>query len=203
LLKTKNLTIEETEEIMRAILKDTDIVPGGRLMDILGPVRMADTWEKIVDDVVEHINHATESIYFASKYLDARTVEAVLRAAQRGVKIYALASQKGQISKAIKLAFRLFLFHPEHLKTLFDILNSPELRVRYIDIPYTFIVIDRRIVMVEVVKPTGKNFFLGFFFHNSRLAKKLIESFEDLYEQASEVKDVITKIVKNKNQGLS
>ena len=200
LLKMKSFTIEETEEIMRAILKDTDVVPGERLTDILGPVRMADTWEKIVEDVGEYINEATESIYFASRYVDAKTIEDVMKAAQRGVKIYALVNRKEKIFKAINLILRLFLFHPEYLKILFNILDSPELKVRYIRLPYTFIVIDRKIVMIEVVKPNEEDFFLGFFFHNSRLAEKLIESFEKLYDQAYEAKDIIKKMIKGKNQ---
>jgi len=198
LLKTKTLTVEEIEEIMRTLLKDTNIIPGGRITDILGPVRMADTWDKVVNDVVEYVENATESIYFASQYLDIRAIDAVFRAVKRGVKLNLLTSRKDQISKAIRMLFKLILVKPEYLKFLFEILDSQEIRLRYVDLPYSFIVIDRKIVMVEVVKPYTKTFFLGFFFHNSRLAEKLIESFEELYQQGSDAKTFLKELIHRK-----
>ena len=191
LLKAKGLTIEEIEEIMRAILKDTNIVPGGRIIDILGPVKMADTWEKVVNDVVEYVNNATESIYFASQYLDIRAIEAVFRAAQRGIEINILTSRKDYALKALKMLLKSIFVYPEYLKNLFEILSSSKVRTRFVDLPYTFIVIDRKIVAIEVVNPSTKEFFLGFFFHNSRLAQKLIESFERLYEKGSDIRTLL------------
>ena len=195
LLKAKNLTIEETEEIMRVILKDANIIPGERLTDILGPVRMADTWDKVVNDVVEYIDNATESIYFATQYVDLRVIDAIFRAGQRDVKLNFISRGEGQISKGLKLFSKIALAHPHYFKILFQIVNSPNFRIRYADVPYTFIVIDRKIVMVEVVKPSSKKFFVSFFFHNSRLAKKLIESFEELYKEGYDVKSLIMKLI--------
>jgi len=199
LLKAKSLTMEETEEIMRAILKDTDIVPGERLTDILGPVKMADTWEKVVDDVVEYVNQATESIYFATQYADLRAIEAVLRAGQRGVKLNFISNGKDLVTRGLKLFSKIALTHPQYFKVLFDILNSSDLRVRYTNVPYTFIVIDRKIAMVEVVKPSSKKFLASFFFHNPRLAEKLIESFEELYKEGYEIKSLIAKLIGKTN----
>jgi len=199
LLKAKNLTLEETEEIMRAVLKDANIVPGERLTDILGPVRMADTWEKVVEDVVEYINQATESIYFATQYIDLRTIEAVLRAGERGVKLYCLSKKKNQVLEGIKMFSKLAFTHPKYFKVIFKMLNSDNLQARYADVPYTFIVIDKKIVMIEVVKPSSQDFFLSFFFHNPRLAKKLIESFEELYEEGYDIKSFIKRSIEKAN----
>jgi len=195
LLKTKTLTVEEIEEIMRTLLKDMDIIPGGRIADILGPVRIADTWEKVVNDVIEYLDQSTESVYFATQYIDLRTIEAVLRAGERGVKLYCLSRGKDQVVKGLKMFSRLALTHPKYFKVLWGMLNSPNLQARYADVPYTFIVIDRKIVMVEVVNPSSKDFFLSFFFHNSRLAEKLIESFEELYEEGYDIKSYMKKLI--------
>jgi len=195
LLKAKSLSMEETEEIMRVILKDANIVPAERLTDILGPVRMADTWDKVVKDVVEYIDNATESIYFATQYVDLRTIDAIFRAGQRGVKLNFISREEGQISAGLKLFSKIALAHPHYFKILFQIMNSPNFRIRYADVPYTFIVIDRKIVMVEVVKPSSRKFFVSFFFHNPRLAKKLIESFEELYEEGRDIKSLIMRLI--------
>jgi len=191
LLKVKSLSIEEAEEIMRIILKDANIVPAERLPDFLGPVRMADTWDKVVKDVGEYIDKATESIYFATQYVDLRTIDALMRAGERGVKLNFISRDEGQIYSGLKLFSRIALAHPKYFHSLFKLVRSPNFRIRYVDVPYTFIVIDRRIVMVEVVKPYSNKFFAGFFFHNSRLAKKLIESFEELYEKGRDAKSLI------------
>jgi len=188
LYKAKNISLEETEEIMRAILKDTNIIPGERIADLLGPVRMADTWEKVVYDVIEYIDNAEESIYFATQYLDMRVVEALLRAAKRGIKMRFLVGEEQNVTTAVQLLLRSLLTHPKTLKFIFQFVNSPELQLRYIKLPYTFIVVDGRYSMVEVAKPYTKAFSLAFFFHNKRLSERLLESFETLWERGSEIK---------------
>ncbi|MCW4020397.1 MAG: ArsR family transcriptional regulator [Candidatus Bathyarchaeota archaeon] len=198
LRKAESLTLEETEEIMRAILKDTNIVPGERITDLLGPVRMADTWEKVVEDVTEYVESAKESIYFASQYTDMRAIEALFRAAQRGVKLNLLTGQEDQVSNALNILLRSIFMHPKHLKFLFQLLSSPELRIRSANLPYTFVVVDRKIAVVEVVKPFTKAFSLAFIFHNERLVNRLIESFEVLYEKGTDVRTIINKFIKRK-----
>ncbi len=188
LTKAKNITVEETEEIMRSILKDTNIVPGERMSDILGPVRMADTWEKVVQDVTEYLNKSQEDVYFATQYLDTKVVDAVFGASNRGVKLNFLISDKNQIASGLKMLVGSLFTNPKAIKSLFSMLNSPTLQVRTVDIPYTFIVVDRKFAMVEVTKPYTKTFSLGFFFHNERLCERLIESFNILWEHGTEIK---------------
>ncbi len=184
LTKVKNITVEETEEIMQAILKDTNIVPGERVSDILGPVRMADTWEKVVDDVIEYIQKAEESIYFATPYSDARTIEVTAETALRGIKMKFLSSNKDTISTNIHL-LRTIISNPHLVKSLLEFANSENCQIRYIELPYTFLVIDRKYSMVEVTRPYTKSFNVAFFFHNAVLSERLIETFELLWEKAS------------------
>ncbi|MEM2130274.1 MAG: phospholipase D-like domain-containing protein, partial [Candidatus Bathyarchaeia archaeon] len=187
LSKAKNITLDETEEIMRAILKDTNIIPGDRITDILGPVRMADTWEKVVQDVVEYINKAEEEVFFATQYLDSKVVEAIFEASNRGIKFNFLISDKNQMFNGMKFLVSTFFTNPKALKTILEILPSTKLRVRTVDVPYTFIVVDKKVAMVEVTKPNTKTFSLAFFFHNERLCERLIESFNVLWERGNEV----------------
>jgi predicted transcriptional regulator len=196
LSKTKNITLEETEEIMRAVLKDANIAPGERIADFLGPVRMADTWEKVVKDVIEYIDKAEESVYFASQYFDVRVAEVIFRACKRGVKMHLLTSEKDSVTDRLHVVLRSLLLSPRSLKSLFSLFNSPDVNVRYVDLPYTFIVIDRKAAMVEVPQPCTKAFSMGFFFHDERLCKRLIESFDMLWEKGTDVKTIISRSVK-------
>jgi DNA-binding MarR family transcriptional regulator len=193
LTKAKNITVEETEEIMRTILKDTNIVPGERISDLLGPVRMADTWEKVVQDVVEYVNNAEKEIYFATQYLDMRVVESLLSAAQKGIRMKFLIGEQQNVSGAVHQLLKSLFTEPKTLKFLFNFVRSPDLQLKYAELPYTFVVVDRKYSMVEVAKPFTKSFSLGFFFHNEKLSERLIESFDVLWEKGSEV-SILKKI---------
>ena len=188
LLRTDSLTVEETEEIMRAILKDTDIVPSGRITDILGFVRMADTWEKLVNDVVGQINKAKKEIFFASKYHEVHTSNALLKAVQRGVEVYLLLDKEIDVPKAIRIVASLLLTNPKALKDFFNLLRSPKLKMKKNeDIPYSFMVVDGEYSMVEILTPVEKTFCMAFLFHGERVSKRLLESFKKLWEMGSEV----------------
>jgi len=195
LSKAKNITIDETEEIMRAILKDTNIVPGERIADVLAPVRMADTWEKVVNDVIEYIQKAKESIFFATPYSDAKTIQVTAEAALRGVKMKFLSGNKDSVSTNIHLIGKI-MTNPRVIKTLLEFTISENFQIKYIELPYTFLVIDRKYSMVEVTRPYTKAFNVAFFFHNATLSERLIETFELLWEKASPMNSFIDRFKK-------
>ena len=195
LQKSPSITLEETEKIMQAILKQANIGLGERMEDFLAPVRIADSWEKVVHDIVEYIEKAEECIYFVTKYFDIRVVEAVLRAIQRGVELRAIGdeSQKsfswllGQVQMV-----RAMLSQPKMIKFFLKFISSSKFQVRFIALPYTFIVVDRKYAMVEVTKPFTDTFSIAFFFHNGKLCGRLIENFEVLWKRASPMKKPIS-----------
>ncbi|RJS86637.1 hypothetical protein CW704_05110 [Candidatus Bathyarchaeota archaeon] len=188
LLKTKNLSVEETEEIMKALLKDVSLIPGGQITDILGPVRIVETWEKVVQEVIEYINKAEEEILFASRYYDTRIMEACLIAAQRHVETYYLVDKELKVSSVAQIFLRsLFTNHDDVLNDFFNFLKSSLFKIKYASLPYSFLVIDKEYSMVEVSKPLGKTFSLAFTFHNKRLSERLSESFKELWERGVEI----------------
>jgi uncharacterized protein YbaA (DUF1428 family) len=194
--KAKNISIEETEEIMRAILKQANIGSEGRLTDFTGPVRVADNWEKVVYDVEEYLDKAQDDVYFATRYFDIRTAEAIMRTFQRGVKFYALWGSKEPFIEKAKMVMRTVIFNPKMLKSFFKFLSSANLNMRIVDIPYTFIVVDKKYAMIEVAKPYTHAFSMAFFFHNEKLCERLIETFEMLWKKGTEVGSLLDMISK-------
>jgi len=194
--KAKNISIEETEEIMRAILKQANIGLDGRLTDFVGPVRVADTWEKVVNDVGEHLERAQESVYFASPYFDVRTAEAILRVFQRGVKLYGLYGSKEGLLEKAQIVMRTFVSQPQMLKSLFKLMASPDLNIRTVDLPYSFMVVDKKYGMIEVTKPYTNAFSMAFFFHDEKLCGRLIETFEMLWQRGSQMDTFFNKFRK-------
>lgn len=188
LTKAKNISLEESEEIMRAILKDTNIVPGERLSDIIGPVKMADTWDNLVNDVVERIEKAKKEIFFASKYHEMRTSDALLKAVQRGVEVYLLVDQEINIPKAIRMVISLLFTSPKALSAFINLLRSPHFRVRkYENLLYSFMVVDGEYSMVEILTPIEKTFSVAFLFYNRAVSRKLSDAFRILWERGSKI----------------
>jgi len=188
--KSKSISLEETKEISRAI----SIGPIGGLAesDLISSVRVADTYEKLVSDVIEYVEKAQEKIYFATKYFDARVAEALLRSIKRGVETVFLSGDTEAVSKRISM-MRTLISNPSMIRFFFEFISSKDFKVRCVDLPYTFIVIDGKDAMIEVTKPATGAFSMAFFFSDEKLCERLIETFEGLWSKGSEMTGFIGK----------
>jgi len=186
--RIKDVPAEEMEEIMRTILKDLDLALTEGIVGVLGPVKAVDSWDRAVINLAKYIEKSKESVYLASQHVDAKIIETLFSAVQRGVKVYYLLNEDEEVSGAFKLIIRLVFSHPRTLKFLLQTLNSPNLEIRWTDVPYSLAIIDERIVMVEVVKPLSKEFSIVFFLQNQRMARQFIESFNILWRRSTEAK---------------
>ncbi len=149
-----------------------------------------DTFEKAVYNVINFIDSAEESIHFASKYADIRVSEACINAIGRGVKAFFIVGNQDQYSNALKI-LKPMIMNPKYLKIVVQYLRAPQMNIKYIDLPYTFLVVDEEKSMIEVPKPFTNDFSLSIFFENENFSRKLVENFNDLWESGSEVLDKI------------
>jgi len=188
--KAKTISIDETKEIINSLSKGGIV---GYSEGLLSPIRMADTWEKVVDDVIQEVENSQTSIYFATQYFDIRVVEAIMRAAQRGVTMNFLSADNDSLTARIRIGLSM-ISSVQALKFFFKAIKSSQFRVRLTSyMPYTFIVIDEKNAMIEISKPYTKAFSIAFFFQNVKLCQRLIESFESLYNKGSDIKETLTK----------
>jgi len=179
--KAKNISLEETEEIMRAILKQANISPG-----VIIPVKMYDTFEQVVKEINDHLENAENTGYFATKYFDSRTIEACMRASQRGVQFKVLLDKSLSIGMREKMKFLSTLFSDlRMLKHIFDFDRMFNESARYVDLPYTFIVIDAKHGMIEITNPLTNKFYVAFFFQDEKVCERLLENFRMLWERGS------------------
>ena len=187
ILKVKNLSEDEAEEIISVLLKDVNLIPDGYITDTLGPVRIIEDWERAVQEMIRAIYESKEKILLACRYHDIRLVEACLTAAQRNVKIRFLIDEELRTSRTAQILLRILL--DENSAGHFSgILESSDFQMRYACVPYSFLVADGEYVMLEVPIPTHKNFFFAFFFHNKRISERLSMLFEDLWKKSSDAK---------------
>ncbi len=154
--------------------------------DRIYQAKIVDTFEKAVYNVLSFIDGAEKSIYFASKYFDIRVSQACMNAIERGVDTYFLVGNPNQISYALQL-IRPIITNPKYLKMIVQYFKSPQMNIKYIELPYTFLVVDEKKSMIEVPKPFTNIFSLSIFFENELFSQKLVENFDKLWENASDV----------------
>jgi len=59
--------------------------------------------------------------------------------------------------------------------------------IRYVDhVPFSFVVLDEKRIVIELPNPITDNFYLGFTFQDPVFAKKLINTFNDLWGKGKE-----------------
>lgn len=159
--------------------------------DSIGHAKIVDTFEKAVYNVINFIDSAEESIHFASKYADIRVSEACINAIGRGVEAFFVVENQEQYANALKI-LKPMIMNPKYLKIVVQYLRAPQMNVKHIDLPYTFLVVDEKKSMIEVPKPFTNKFSLSIFFENENFSRKLVENFNALWERGSEVQDKIS-----------
>lgn len=156
--------------------------------DRIHQAKIVDTFEKAVFNVINFIDNAQNSIYFASKYFDIRVSQSCMNALERGVDTYFLVGDSNNLTNAMQM-IKPLLSNPRYLKMIVQYFRAPQMNIKYIDLPYTFLVVDERKSMIEVPKPFTNIFSLSIFFESELFSQKLVENFKMLWENASEVND--------------
>ena len=150
------------------------------------------TYEDLVNSITRLIETATKSVYLATRYLDVRAMEAAWRTITRGVMIRTIDSTQSAFS-SMKIVQTL-IRHPKYVKILYDLWHSEKAQVRYLEAPFSFMVVDEKDCCFEVVNPAIKEFFVAIELHDSKtVCPRLLETFQNLWK-ASEKNDTFAKI---------
>jgi len=184
--QSPSLSTEEREKVIRAVSRSglanfADLLNGG-----IKPVGIVTKLEDIVAGAKRLIEKAQKEVYLATRYTDSSVDESILNSLDRGIKMYLLDGDKKSLSQKIQL-IRLIFSRPRLIKLFYEIFRSPNVYTGYTDdLPYSFIVVDGKYVGVEIPKPHSNDFFLGLFFENELLSRKLVEVFNLLTTKAKE-----------------
>lgn len=194
LQRSPSISFKEREQIAATISKDEIL----GFTDLFGvkPVKVAKTYEELVEAVSSLIEKAEEEIFFASRYTDVRVSEPILGAFRRGVKFSFLDGDKSNLSNRMQI-LRLILTNPTMVKNLFEFMNSG-ISVKYVDLPYSFIVVDKKYAGVELINPINEKFIFATFFESEVLSRKLIQMFKTLNESAG--KSALAEFFRKKNK---
>ena len=156
-------------------------------LDILGfagssNVRMLRDYEALAIEAVDMSDSAEERILLASNYFDVRVIEATIRAVDRGVTNRIIVGKKSINSKLKQLKMMLSLSFTKSIINFFS--NSVDLKdfCRFVNIPYTFCIVDGHLNLIEISNITDGSFMLGFSVDDKDFGKKLTDFFETFWD---------------------
>lgn len=193
LKRSKTITLEETKTIAQALSTGGASGLSG-VESLVGSVRMVDSYEQLVQETVGLLEKAEKEVYFATQYYDFRVVEAFLRAMKRNIKFSMLYSVKDPAER-LQTVMRMLLSHPALLKSFIEVLKSPDLKLRLAELPYTFLVVDRKYAMIEIAKPYTEAFSVAFILESGNICEKFVETFNSLWRRGSKVDSLLDPLL--------
>jgi len=147
-------------------------------------IKVIVTYEELVEKLVERIDASQKAILLASRYVDARAIEASLKANKRDVILQVLVS-KGQLSKKLNM-LRLML-SPKLIVAMLEFFGSSKDMdevIREIDLPFSFCIIDDRYCFFEFPSLEGSKFSIAFYMDDEDTSKRFTELFYKQWEIA-------------------
>lgn len=145
-------------------------------------VRLLEDYEALAIEAIDLYDSAEESVLLASNYLDVRVMEAAFRAAERGVANKIIAGKNKLSSRFQQLRMML---SPTFAKAIIDFciktVNLKEV-VRFVDLPYTFCIMDGHLSIVEISNPINERFIVALSIDDREVGEKLTEFYELLWE---------------------
>ncbi len=179
-LQTSNLSFEAKKTITESLIK-TGALSFVSSKELFTTVKMITTYEGLVEEILEMVNTASESIYLASGYSDARVVEAMLGATTRGVKLAAILNGSDQKLMEDVFAFRSIL-NPKTAITYVKFMRKAGETLRINKISYSFMVVDGEKLIFEIPHPRTKVFEVAFSVVDKKLGEKISGIFRGLFE---------------------
>lgn len=185
------------KSISRQLIEDIETSTG---VTNLEPMKFFDNWNELSLDVAMEIEMMKKELYVATRYVDFRTADVALRAAKKECKVSIIHSPRDGMSTKSQLVGNL-MTHPKALSVFKELISHPNVSLREATIPYSFLVIDSKIVGLEIVNPEDPfSFFFGVKFENERLAAKLALHFDALMSKGGI--DSIAAVIESNHDNL-
>ena len=179
------ISFEEKERIIDALSQDNLSIYSNFLDGNPHPTGIVTKFEDLKVLVIKLIESSEQKLYMASRYTDLSVVECVLKRLNKGLEMHFIDGDRENLSTRTQL-LRLVLSNPLKLKKFYDMFRSPNVHVKFCDLPFSFLVSDERNVCIELVNPNDNEFLGAFLMDNKMLAKKFMEFFDSLYNEAKE-----------------
>ena len=189
LMKSNLLDLHEIEQILEIISGESEglelVLRSLYREGKMGSVERIGSYDELVDRLVRDIESAKKSINLASRYIDARVVEACTKAIRKGIEFKVILS-KGNLSS--KLNRLKLLLSPSILKIMMKMLSSDieiDKFIREGEIPYSFCIIDGRTCFFELPSIVEGEFSIAFRVVDEGVAKRFNRLFHKLWNKTN------------------
>ena len=163
-------------------------------LTILGPEANLTYWPQMEGDVIHDyeqmikknmdlIESASREMCLATRYTDSRLADVIMSALKRGIRMRILDGDVENMSSRMQL-IRWVMSNVKSIKLFYDLFHSPNVEVRFRELPFSFIIIDGEYAGIEMVHPEVKGYFAGVVLKNQELCEMLVELFEELWKDS-------------------
>jgi len=145
-------------------------------------LKLLGDYEALAIEAIDLYDSAEESVLLASNYWDVRVMEAVFRATERNVTNKLIVGKKSLSSKLQNLRMMLSV---TFAKTIINFAsNKVNLRdfVRFVDLPYTFCVVDGHLNIIEFSNTLNESFIAALSIDDRGVGEKLTKFFETFWK---------------------
>jgi len=187
---TKLLNKNNEDELSYTLLKDLEEMVG---LSNFEPVKVYIDWKSLTTDLSLLVN-AKKSVKIATRYSDPIILKYLKDIVKKDVQIKIISDRK---AVAVRLANLSYLtLDNTLLETLNYLLSSPNLQIKVSNVQFSFIIVDKEEIGVEIPDPFDSAPLVAFRFKSPTVAERLDNVFEKLFEKGEE--DPIYNIIKPK-----
>ena len=182
-----SLTSSEFNKISSVVSKGSADVSGIFNMIFLsekqGKVEVLHSYERLVEKLVERIQGADHSILLASRYIDNKVIDSMIRASKKGVLARVLMAKEHLEDKVNKLQL---LFSPGNILSMVEFFSDANLDeiMRDGNVPFSFAIVDEEHCFFELPSFGNHDFTIAFYVVDNEIGDKFTEMFSTIWENA-------------------
>jgi len=185
---TKLLNSNNGDELSYTLLKDLEEMVG---LSNFEPVKVYIDWKSLTTDLSILVN-AKKVVKIATRYSDPIILKYLKDIVKKDVQIKIVSDTK---TVAVRLANLSYLtLDNTFLETLNYLLSSSNLQIKVSNVQFSFIIVDKEEIGVEIPDPFDSAPLVAFRFKSPTVAERLDNVFEKLFEKGEE--DPIYNIIK-------
>ncbi len=187
LRESSSLTSADVNKITSVVSKGSKDASGIFNMIFLsekqGKVEALPSYERLVEKLVEGVQGADHSILLASRYIDNKVIDSMMKVTKKGVSIRVLMAKDHLEDKMNKLHL---LLSPGLIMSMLEFYTDPNLDdiMRDWNVPFSFDIIDEEHCFFEFPSFGHNNFTIAFFAVDNEIGDKFCKMFSTLWETA-------------------
>ena len=144
-------------------------------------IEMHPTYDKLVEKLVTEISTSKKTVLLASRYIDNRVIDSLLKATSKEVEFKVLMAKYDLEDKMNKLQM---ILSPKLVMSMIEYFSAPgfEDRMRDADIPFSFCILDEDRCFFELPSLGESKFSIAFFMTDAEIGSRFTSYYETLWE---------------------